>query len=72
MKTFNEKVERQKYRYIIQNRETGSMIEGFDTLNEVKNALCKYKEEDDQLNGGFDPDFYEVWDQLQDEEVLLD
>jgi hypothetical protein len=72
MKTFNEKAERQRYRYIIQDSEAGNMIEGFNTLIEVKNALLKYKEEDDQLNGGFDPDFYEVWDQLQGEKVVLD
>lgn len=59
MKMFNPKTEKQKYNFIIQDREAGNFIAGFDTLEEAEKALAEYEAED-TCNGCYEPDFYEI------------
>lgn len=45
--------------YKIQDRETGSFIDEFDTLQEAKNMKANYESQDKQV-GSYAPDFYEI------------
>lgn len=45
--------------YAIQDRETGTRIDIFGTLEEAKKALEEY-ENDDMKDGVYTPDFYEI------------
>ena len=45
--------------YAIQDRETGTGIDIFDTLEEAERALKEY-ENDDMKEGVYTPDFYEI------------
>ena len=45
--------------YAIQDRETGTRIDIFDTLEEAERALKEY-ENDDMKEGVYTPDFYEI------------
>ena len=45
--------------YATQDRETGTMIDIFDTLEEAEKALEEY-ENDDMKDGVYTPDFYEI------------
>lgn len=45
--------------YAIQDRETGTMIDIFGTLEEAEKALEEY-ESDDMKDGVYTPDFYEI------------
>ena len=45
--------------YAIQDRETGTRIDIFDTLEEAKKVLEKY-EDDDIKEGVYTSDFYEI------------
>jgi hypothetical protein len=45
--------------YKIQEREAGNVIETGLTLAEAKNMITKF-EKDDEKNGNFEQDFYEI------------
>ena len=45
--------------YVIQDKETGTGIDIFDTLEEAERALKEY-ENDDVKEGVYTPDFYEI------------
>ena len=45
--------------YAIQDRETGTRIDIFDTLEEAERALEEY-ESDDMKHGVYTPDLYEI------------
>lgn len=45
--------------YAIQDRETGTRIDIFDTLEEAERVLKEY-ESDDMKEGVYTPDFYEI------------
>ncbi len=45
--------------YRIQDRETGTLIDVFDTYEEALAELNIY-ERDDKNNGDYTPDFYEI------------
>ena len=45
--------------YAIQDKETGTRIDIFDTLEEAERVLEKY-EEDDMKEGVYTSDFYEI------------
>jgi hypothetical protein len=46
-------------KYIIQDSETGTFIDQFDTYQEAQKELQRYENEDKQ-EGTFTPDFYEI------------
>ena len=46
-------------KYIIQDRETGTFIDQFNTYQEALTELERYENEDKQ-DGTFTPDFYEI------------
>lgn len=46
-------------KYVIQNRETGDVIDEFDTQSEAEAALNSYEEED-KSNGIYEANFYEI------------
>lgn len=43
----------------ITNRETGTLIEEVNSIEEAKATIAKYEEEDKQ-NGDFAEDFYQI------------
>lgn len=45
--------------YAIQDRETGTKIDIFDTLEEAERVLKEY-ENMDMMEGIYTPDFYEI------------
>ena len=45
--------------YAIQDKETGTRIDTFDTLEEAKRTLEEY-ENDDMKEGVYTSDFYEI------------
>lgn len=45
--------------YATQDRETGTRIDIFDTLEEAERALEEY-ENVDRMEGVYTPDFYEI------------
>lgn len=45
--------------YAIRDRETGTKIDIFDTLEEAERTLEEY-ENDDMNEGTYTPDFYEI------------
>ena len=45
--------------WIVRDRETGTGIDIFDTLEEAERALKEY-ESDDKKEGVYTPDFYEI------------
>ena len=45
--------------WIVRDRETGTGIDIFDTLEEAERALKEY-ENDDVKEGVYTPDFYEI------------
>ena len=55
-------------RYIIRDREAGNIIEECDTLEEAVDIIDQYELEDDE-EGIYTPNFYEVYDS-EKEEVL--
>jgi hypothetical protein len=46
-------------KYIIQDHETGTFIDEFETYQEAQKELERYENEDKQ-DGTFTPDFYEI------------
>ena len=55
-------------RYIIRDREAGNVIDSFDTPDEAKNELMKF-EKADKKEGVYIPDFYELWDSVEETEA---
>lgn len=47
-------------KYIIRDREAGNIIDEFQTMEEAERQLEAYEEED-KINGEYEPDFYEIW-----------
>jgi hypothetical protein len=45
--------------YAIQQKETGTVIDKYDTIEQAKKAL-KFFEEVDESEGIFEPEFYEI------------
>lgn len=43
------------------DREAGNKIEAFNTIEEAKNAIIAYEEED-RHDGTYTPDFYDIVD----------
>lgn len=50
--------------YVVQAKETGDIIDHFDTIEEAKKCIELFKKEDESLED-FDPEFYEIakWDE---------
>ena len=46
-------------KYIIQDSETGTFIDQFNTYQEAQKELERYENED-KKDGTFTPDFYEI------------
>lgn len=55
-------------RYVIRNRESGTIIEEFETLEEAKEEVAYY-EELDKEHEIYEPDFYEIYDTEKEEIV---
>lgn len=53
-------------RYIIRDREAGNEIEWCSSIEEAKNIIAKWEEEDIR-EGIFKPDFYEIYDSKTEE-----
>lgn len=56
-----------KYKWIIRDREAGNKIDCFTTLEEAKRTLKEY-EEQDKIDGIYEPDFYEIYN-IEKEEI---
>lgn len=56
-----------EYRYCTRDAEAGNIIDFFSNLKEAQNAIKQYEEED-KANGDFEPDFYEIYN-MMDEEI---
>lgn len=54
--------------YIIRDREAGNKIAEFSTLEEAIRKLKEY-EEDDEKDGTYTPDFYEIYNSEKEEIV---
>jgi hypothetical protein len=48
-----------KKQFRIQVKETGDVIDYFDTLEEAQLTLDKFEEDDEDM-GAYTPDFYEI------------
>ncbi len=55
-------------RFILRDREAGNVIDSFDTPDEAKNKLIKF-EKTDKKEGNYTPDFYEIWDSVEEVEM---
>ena len=55
-------------RYAIQDRDTGNILDDYDTLGEAEATLEEFEAED-KRNGVFELNFYEIWDTVTDEEA---
>lgn len=55
------------YEYIVQDRQTGTFIDEFSTEDEALAAIEDYEIEDEN-NGCYEPDFYEVVKKHNDEQ----
>ena len=55
-------------RYQTRDRQAGNVIDDFDTLEEARAAIERYEAEDER-NGVYEPDFYEVYDTEREEVV---
>lgn len=53
---------------VIRNREAGIIIERFETVEEARETLAKFEEEDEE-NEIYEPDFYEIYDTEKEEIV---
>lgn len=51
-----------KFKYWTADRETGTFIDCFDTIEEAKMAIKEYEAED-KANGDYSYDFYKVVDE---------
>lgn len=58
----------QKKEFVIRDREAGNVIEQYNTLEEARLALTKFKEHD-KKEGIFIPNFYEIYDSEKEEVV---
>ena len=56
--------------YIIQDRETGTFIDSFDTYDEALEALKGYGDED-KADGIYEPDFYEIVSDESEEDAEI-
>ncbi|MFM1525255.1 MULTISPECIES: hypothetical protein [Helcococcus] len=54
------------YKYITRDRECGNIIDGFNTLEEAKEAINQYEKED-KKDGIFESDFYEIYNSETEE-----
>ena len=52
-------------RFLTRDTEAGNVIESFDTITEAKEAIRDYEEED-MITGLYTPDFYEVYDAINE------
>ena len=65
-----------KYKFQIRDSEAGNLIVEFDTYEEAKSQLKAFEEEDEE-EGNYSPDFYEIvrvdedGDRVDEEEVCL-
>lgn len=57
-------------RYVTRESVAGNVIEWFNTIEEAKKAIHKYEEED-KRDGYFEPDFYEIYDNVKEEIIEL-
>lgn len=48
--------------YYTADRETGTLIEGFKTLDDARKAIARYEDED-RADDIYTPDFYDVVDE---------
>lgn len=55
-------------RYTTQDHETGTVIDEFNTIEEAREALGKYVQEDRE-EGNYTPRYYEIYDTLEQELV---
>ena len=53
---------------VIRARDTGDKIESFNTLDEAKETLARYQEQD-KTDGLYEEDFYEIYDGEKEEIV---
>lgn len=56
-------------RYQTRCRETGTFIDEFGTIEQAKQEIERYEKEDVE-NGWYEPDFYEIYDNLKEEIVF--
>ena len=52
--------------FITRDREAGTVIDDFATLEEAKSAIKVY-EKFDKMEGTFTPDFYEIYNSVTEE-----
>ena len=55
-------------RYIVRDREAGNPIDEFATLEEAETTVEEFEAEDEK-DGVFELNFYEIWDTVTDEEA---
>lgn len=53
-------------RYETRDSIAGNVIDWFDTIEEANEAIQRYEEED-KKDGYFEPDFYEIYDNVKEE-----
>lgn len=56
-------------RYETRDSIAGNVIDWFDTIEEAKEAIKRYEDEDKRY-GYFEPDFYEIYDNVKEEVVF--
>lgn len=55
-------------RYVIRDREAGNIIDSYETKEEAKRKL-DYFEYIDKQEGIYEPNFYEIYDTLEEREI---
>lgn len=63
-----EPPELQSDRYVVRSRECGVGIEAYPTLRDAVVQL-NILEQEDRVNGTYEPNFYEIWDDVKNEVV---
>ena len=57
-------------RYETRGSIAGNVIDCFDTIEEAKEAIKRYEDEDSK-DGYFESDFYEIYDNVKEEIIEL-
>lgn len=57
-------------RYETRDSIAGNVIEWFDTIEEAKEAIKRYEDEDSK-DSYFEMDFYEIYDNVKEEIIKL-
>lgn len=67
-RTITMELELQNDRYVVRSRECGVGIEAYPTLRDAVVQL-NILEQEDKINGTYEPNFYEIWDDFKNEIV---